>query len=169
MKAGCRATAAVAQLSLASHYPISMYNDVAGGTRRWRAQVRSPLYRSMRLGDLLVASLVACAPSSAWTLPQPMRLFCIPYALGGSAWSLALIVCSALSWNPTQGNLTSLSPWFVRPPVTGFFGRKKSFIPLCSVLRPQHLNSFCRMLMTIANSLSFATGCAWRCTCPRNP
>ena len=50
MKAGRRATAAVAPLSLASHYPISMYNGVAGGTRRWCAQVQPPLYRAMRLG-----------------------------------------------------------------------------------------------------------------------
>ena len=40
MKAGRRTTAAVTELSLPSHYPISMYNGVAGGTQQWCAQVR---------------------------------------------------------------------------------------------------------------------------------
>ena len=56
MKAGRWATTAVTQLSLPSHSPIGMYNGVAGGTQRWCAQVRPPLYCAMRLGDLLVAS-----------------------------------------------------------------------------------------------------------------
>ena len=56
MKAGRRATAAVTQMSLPSHYPVSMYNSVAGGTQRWCSQIRPPLYRAMRLGDLPLAS-----------------------------------------------------------------------------------------------------------------
>ena len=78
MKAGHRATAAVAQLSLPSHYPISMYHGVASGTQRWCAQVRPPLYRAMHLGGLPVASrlrsiwnLDASAPPE--TFLQPLR------------------------------------------------------------------------------------------------
>ena len=56
-----------------------------------------------------------------------------------------------------------------RPPVTGFFKRSKGFIPICRVLPPQRPRSLCGKLMTTVVSLSCATGCAWRCTCHRNP
>ena len=81
MKAGLQAMAAVTQLSLPSHYPISLYNGVAGGTQQWCTQVQPPLYRALCLGDLHV-----CAPCGIGMLPLPPRLFYSHCALGGSAF-----------------------------------------------------------------------------------
>ena len=78
MKVGRRATAAMTQLSLPSHYPISMYNGVAGGTQQWCAHVQPHLYRTMRLGDLPVASRLRCiwhldASTPPEAFLQPLR------------------------------------------------------------------------------------------------
>ena len=55
--ASCRrAVAPVSMGTLPAHYPIHMYNAVAGGIRRWSSALRPPLPRAMQLANLPVAS-----------------------------------------------------------------------------------------------------------------
>ena len=104
MKAGRRATTTVTQLSLPSHYPISMYNGVARGTQRWCAQVRPPLYRTMRLGDLPVASRLR----SIWNLDAsaPPEIFLQPLRPGwvGLESSPYMMYCSFMETYTRQLN-----------------------------------------------------------------
>ena len=104
MKAGHRAMAAVTQLSFPSHFPISMYNGVAGGTQRWCAQVQPPLYHAMRLGDLPVASRLC----SIWHLDAltPPEAFLQPRRTGwvGLESSPYIMYCSFMETYTRQLN-----------------------------------------------------------------
>ena len=89
LMASCRrAVAPVSMSTLPAHYPIHMYNAVAGGIQRWSSAIRPPLPRAMRLANLPVASLLR----KFWNIgaDSPPETFLQPVAAGWTG------LCSAL-------------------------------------------------------------------------
>ena len=89
LMASCRrAVAAVSMSTLPAHYPIHMYNAVAGGIQRWSSAIRPPLPRAMRLATLPFASLLR----NFWNISadSPPETFLQPVAAGWTG------LCSAL-------------------------------------------------------------------------
>ena len=83
-----RAVAPMSMSTLPAHYPIHMYNAVAGGIQRWSSAIRPPLPRAMRLANLPVASLLR----NFWNISadSPPETFLQPVAAGWTG------LCSAL-------------------------------------------------------------------------
>ena len=88
MASCCRAVAPVSMGTLPAHYPIHMYNAVAGGIQRWSSTIRPPLPRAMSLANLPVASLLR----NFWNISaaHPPELFLQPVASGWTG------LCNAL-------------------------------------------------------------------------
>ena len=53
-----RASLALRQLKLPSHYPVLMYNAAGGGMQRWMSGVRPPAYGTHRVCDHAAASVI---------------------------------------------------------------------------------------------------------------
>ena len=83
-----RAVAPVSMGTLLAHYPIHMYNAVAGGIQRWRSAVRPPLSRVVRWVNLPVASLLR--NFSNISADHPPEIFPRPVTSGWTG------LCSAL-------------------------------------------------------------------------
>ena len=88
MASCCRAIAPVSMSTLPAHYPIHMYNAVAGGIQRWSSAICPPLPRAMCLANLPVASLLR----DFWNISAdfPRESFLQPVASGWTG------LCSAL-------------------------------------------------------------------------
>ena len=72
--------------TLPTHYPVHMYNAVAGGIQRLSSVVHPPLPHAMRLANLHVASLLRNFGISLLIIPPPPSFFYSP-------WRPARLVC----------------------------------------------------------------------------
>ena len=103
--ASCRrAIAPLSMSTLSAHYPIHMYNAVAGGIQRWSSAIRPPLPRAMRLANLSVASLLR----NFWNISadSPPEVFLQPVASGwiGLCNALPTMILSSMSTYQHQLN-----------------------------------------------------------------